>query len=66
MVNGLPYDNQKCWTALAKIFLDEAESRIPSTDNEILARSLTTRAGIRQVVPPQFLTPRRPVLWLPA
>jgi hypothetical protein len=30
-VNGLRYDIQKCWTALAKLFLDEAESRLPST-----------------------------------
>jgi hypothetical protein len=45
-VNGLRCDSQKCWTALTKLFLDEAESRIPSTDNELLSRYLTTRAGI--------------------
>ena len=45
-VNGLRYDSQKCWTALAKLFLDEAESRLPSTYNELLPRYLTTRAGI--------------------
>jgi hypothetical protein len=45
-VNNLRYDSQKCWTALVKIFLDEAESRLPSTDNELLPRYLTTRAGI--------------------
>jgi hypothetical protein len=28
--------SQKFWTALAKIFLDEAESRLPSTDNELI------------------------------
>jgi hypothetical protein len=45
-VNSLRYDSHKCWTALAKLFLDEAESRLPSTDNELLPRYLTTRAGI--------------------
>jgi hypothetical protein len=45
-VNNLIYDSQKCWTALAKIFLDKAESRIPSTYTELLPRYLTTRAGI--------------------
>jgi hypothetical protein len=45
-VNNLRYDSQKCWTALAKLFLDEAESRLPSTDNELLPRSLTTWSGI--------------------
>jgi hypothetical protein len=45
-VNNLRCDSQKCWTALAKIFLDEAESRLSSTDNELLPRYLTTRAGI--------------------
>jgi dGTP triphosphohydrolase len=45
-VNNLRYDSQKCLTALAKLFLDEAESRLPSTDNELLPRYLTTRAGI--------------------
>jgi hypothetical protein len=46
MVNDLRYDSQKYWTALATLFLDEAESRLPSTDNEIIPRYLTTRAGI--------------------
>jgi hypothetical protein len=32
-VNKLRYDSQKCWTALTKLFLDEAESRLPSKDN---------------------------------
>jgi hypothetical protein len=41
-VNILRYDSQKCWTALAKLFLDEAESRLPYTDNELLPRYLTT------------------------
>jgi hypothetical protein len=41
-VNGLRYDIQKCWKALAKLFLDEAESRLPSTDNELIPRYLTT------------------------
>jgi hypothetical protein len=36
MVNNLRYDSQKCLTALAKLFLDEASSRSPSTDNELL------------------------------
>jgi hypothetical protein len=45
-VNNLRYDSQKCWTSLAKLFLDEAESRLPSTDNELLPQYLTTRAGI--------------------
>jgi hypothetical protein len=45
-VNNLRYDSQKCWTALAKLFLDEAASRSPSTDNERLPRYLTTRAAI--------------------
>jgi hypothetical protein len=46
MVNGLPYNSQKFWTALTKLFLDEAESRLPSTDNELIPWYLTTRAGI--------------------
>jgi hypothetical protein len=25
-VNNLPYDNQKCWTILAKLFIDEADA----------------------------------------
>jgi hypothetical protein len=41
-VNGLRYDSQKCWTALAKLFLNEAGSRLPSTDNELIPRYLTT------------------------
>jgi hypothetical protein len=41
-VNNLRYDSQKCWTALAKLFLDEAASRSPSADNELLPRYLTT------------------------
>jgi hypothetical protein len=41
-VNNLRYDSQKCWTALARLFLDEAASRSPSTDNELLPRHLTT------------------------
>jgi hypothetical protein len=41
-VNNLRYDSQKCWTALAKLFLDEAASRLPSTNNELLPRYLTT------------------------
>jgi hypothetical protein len=45
-VNNLRYDSQKCWTAHAKLFLDEAASRLPSTDTEPLPRYLTTRAGI--------------------
>jgi hypothetical protein len=45
-VNSLRYDSQKCWTALAKLFLDEAASRSPSTDNELLPWYLKTRAGI--------------------
>jgi hypothetical protein len=45
-VNNLRYDSQKCWTALAKLFLDKAASRSPSTDNELLPRYLTTRDGI--------------------
>jgi hypothetical protein len=45
-VNGIRYDSQTCLTALAKIFLDEAESILPSTDNELLPRYLKTRAGI--------------------
>jgi hypothetical protein len=45
-VNNLRYDSHKCWTALAKLFLDEAASRSPSTDNELLPQYLTTRAGI--------------------
>jgi hypothetical protein len=45
-VKHLRYDSQKCWTALANLFLDEAASRSPSTDNELLPPYLTTRAGI--------------------
>jgi hypothetical protein len=45
-INGLQYDSQKCWTALYKVSLDEAESRRPSTDNEPIPRYLTTRAEI--------------------
>jgi hypothetical protein len=45
-VNNLRYDSQKCWTAHAKLFLDEDASRSPSTDNELLPRYLTSRAGI--------------------
>jgi hypothetical protein len=45
-VNNLRYDSQKCWTDLAELILDEAESRLPSTDNELLPRYLTTQAGI--------------------
>jgi hypothetical protein len=45
-VNNIRYDSHKCWTALAKLFLDEAASRLPSTDNELLPRYLTTRAVI--------------------
>jgi hypothetical protein len=45
-VNNLRYNSQKCWTALAKLFLDEAESRLPSTNNELLPRYLITRAVI--------------------
>jgi hypothetical protein len=65
-VNNLRYDSEKCWTALANLFLDEAESRLPSTDNELLPQYLTTRAGIGQAGLPQFLTLWRRVLWLPA
>jgi hypothetical protein len=32
-VNNLRYDSQKFWKALAKLFLDEAESRLPFTEN---------------------------------
>jgi hypothetical protein len=45
-VNGLRYDSKKCWTTLTKHFIDVAESRLPSTYNELLPRYLTTRAGI--------------------
>jgi hypothetical protein len=45
-VNNLRYDSQKCWTALAKLFLDEAASKSPSNDTDLLPRYLTTRAGI--------------------
>jgi hypothetical protein len=45
-VNNLIYDSHKCWTTLAKLFFDEAASRSPSTDNELLPRYLTTRDGI--------------------
>jgi hypothetical protein len=45
-VNGIRFDSQKCWTALAKLFFNEAESRLPSTYNEIIPRYLTTRSGI--------------------
>jgi hypothetical protein len=46
MVNNLRYDSQKCWTALTKLFLDEAASRSPSNDTDLLPHYLTTRAGI--------------------
>jgi hypothetical protein len=42
----LRYDSQKCWTALAKLFLDEAVFRSPSNDTDLLPRYLTTRTGI--------------------
>jgi hypothetical protein len=45
-VNGLQYDSKEFWTSLNKIFLDEDEYRLLSTDNELLPRYLTTRAGI--------------------
>jgi hypothetical protein len=45
-VNNLRYDSQKCWTALAKLFLDEAASISPSNDTDLLPHYLTTRAGI--------------------
>jgi hypothetical protein len=45
-VNELRYDSQKCSTALAKLFLDEAESIIPSTYNDLVPRYLTTRVII--------------------
>jgi hypothetical protein len=45
-VNNLIYDSRKCWTALVKLFLGKAESRLPSTCNELLPRYLTTRAGM--------------------
>jgi hypothetical protein len=45
-VNNIRYDSQKCWTALAKLFLHEAASRSPSTDTELLPQYLTTQAGI--------------------
>jgi hypothetical protein len=45
-VNNLRYDSQKCWTALAKLFLDEAASKSSSNDKDLLPRYLTTRAGI--------------------
>jgi hypothetical protein len=45
-VNNLRYDSQKCWKALAKLFLDEAASRSLSNDNDLIPRYLTTRAGI--------------------
>jgi hypothetical protein len=65
-VNNLRYDSQKCWTALAKLFLHEAVSRSPSNDTDLVPRYLTTRAGIGLTGLPQFLTFRRRVLWLPA
>jgi hypothetical protein len=35
-------DSQKCWTSLAKLFFDDAESRLPSsTDNALLPRYCT-------------------------
>jgi hypothetical protein len=46
MVNNLRYDSQKCWTALAKLFLDEAAPRSLSNDTDLIPRYLTTRAGI--------------------
>jgi hypothetical protein len=45
-VNNLIYDSHKCWTALTKLFLDEAASRSPSNDTDLLPRYLTTRDGI--------------------
>jgi hypothetical protein len=45
-VNNLIYDSQKCWTALAKLFIDDTASRSPSNDTDLLPRYLTTRAGI--------------------
>jgi hypothetical protein len=41
-VNNIRYDSQKCWTALAKLFLDEAASRLPSNDTDLLPHYLTT------------------------
>ena len=41
-VDGLRYDSQKCWTALAEFSLDEAESRLPSTTNDLIPSYLTT------------------------
>jgi hypothetical protein len=43
-VNTIRYDSQQCWTSIAKLFLDEAESKLPSTDNEVLTRYLTLQA----------------------
>jgi hypothetical protein len=45
-VNNLRYDSQKCWTALAKLFLDKAASRSLSNDTDLIPRYLTTRAEI--------------------
>jgi hypothetical protein len=45
-VNNLRYDSHKCWTALAKLFLDEAASRSPSNDTDLLPLYLTIRAEI--------------------
>jgi hypothetical protein len=45
-VNNLRYGSQKCWTAIAKLFLDEAASRSPSKNTDLLPPYLTTRAGI--------------------
>jgi hypothetical protein len=44
--NNIRYDSQKCWTALTKLFLDEAASRSPSNDTDLLSPYLTTGAGI--------------------
>jgi hypothetical protein len=41
-VNNLRYDSQKCWTALDKLILYEAASRLSSTDNNLIPRYLTT------------------------
>jgi hypothetical protein len=35
-VNNLRYDSQKCWTALAKLFLEEAASRSTSNNTDLL------------------------------
>jgi hypothetical protein len=65
-VNNLRYDSHKCWTALAKLLLNEAASISPSNDTDLLPRYLTTRAGIVKAGLPQSLTLWRRVLWMPA